>query len=104
MEQMEIKKNTTIAVSLKYLSNFLICKVELNLSGRIIVLQMLEMVMIMMMLNIFTFKGTKLYIPVVTLSAKGNQKLPKRLRKRFERSCYWNEYKRKSENKNTTNE
>ena len=57
-----------------------------------------------MMLNIFTFKGTKLYIPVVTLSAKGNQKLPKRLRKRFERSCYWNEYKRKSENKNTTNE
>ena len=49
-------------------------------------------------------KGTKLYLPVVTLSAKDNQKLSKLLSKIFERSVYWNEYKAKSENKNTTNE
>ena len=53
---------------------------------------------------IFTKKDRKLYVPVVTLSAKDNQTLSKFLRKRFERSGYWNEYKTKSENKNTTNE
>ena len=41
---------------------------------------------------------------MLTLSAKGNQKLPKLLSKGFERSVYWNEYKTKSQNKNTTNE
>ena len=49
-------------------------------------------------------KNTKLYVPVVTLSARGNQKLSKLLRKGSERSVYWNEYKTKFENKNTTNE
>ena len=49
-------------------------------------------------------KGTKLYVPVLTLSAKDNQKLSKLLRKGFERLVYWNDYKTKSENKNTTNE
>ena len=50
---------------------------------------------------IFTIKDTKLYVPVVTLSARQNKKLSKLLSKRFERSDYWNEYKTKSENKNT---
>ena len=54
--------------------------------------------------NIFTIKETKLYVPTVTLSARDNQKLSKLLSKAFERSVYWNEYKTKSENKNTTNE
>ena len=54
--------------------------------------------------NIFTIKDTKLYVPVVTLSARANQKLSKCLSKGFERSVYWNEYKRKTDNKNTTNE
>ena len=54
--------------------------------------------------NIFTIKDTKLYVPVVTLSAKDNQKLSKRLSKEFERSVYWSEYETKRENKNTTNE
>ena len=49
-------------------------------------------------------KDTKLYMPVVTLSARGNQKLSKLLSKGSERSVYWNEYKTKFENKNTTNE
>ena len=52
---------------------------------------------------IFSRKDTKLYVPVVTLLAKDNQKLSKLLGKGFERSVYWNEYKTKSDNKNTTN-
>ena len=48
---------------------------------------------------IFTINDTKLYVPVVTLSAKDNQKLSKRLSKGFERSGCWNEYKAKRENK-----
>ena len=53
---------------------------------------------------IFTVKDTKLYVPVVTLSARDNPKLSKLLSKGFERSVYWNEYKTKSENKNTKSE
>ena len=53
---------------------------------------------------IFTIKDTKLYVPVVTLSARDNQILTKLLNKRFERSLYWNQYQTKSENKNTKNE
>ena len=53
---------------------------------------------------IFTIKDTKLYVPVVTLTAKDNQKLSKWLSKGFERLVDWNEYKTKSENINKTNE
>ena len=53
--------------------------------------------------NNFTIKDTKLYIPILTLSTRDNQKLSKLLSKGFESSVYWNEYKTKSENKNTTN-
>ena len=53
---------------------------------------------------IFTIKDTKLYVPVVTLSARDNQKLSKLLSKGFERSAYWNEYKTKSDNKNMINQ
>ena len=52
----------------------------------------------------FTIKDTNLYVPVVILPAKGNQKLTKPFSKLSERSIYWNEYKTKSENENTTNE
>ena len=59
-----------------------------------------------MMLKILDIlsKTTKLYLPIVPLSARDNQKLSKLLSKGFEWSVYWNEYKTKSENKNTTNE
>ena len=50
----------------------------------------------------FTIKDTKLSIPVVTLSARDNEKLSKLFSKRFERSVYWNEYKTKSYYKNKT--
>ena len=42
---------------------------------------------------------TKLYVPVVTLSARNNKKLSKLLSRGFERSVYWNEYKAKSNKK-----
>ena len=53
---------------------------------------------------VFTFKHTKLYVFVVTLSTKDNQKLPKLLSKGFERTLCWNEYKTKSEIKNRSHE
>ena len=46
---------------------------------------------------IFTIKDKKLYVPIVTLSAKDNEKLSKSLSKGFEKSVYWNEYKTRSE-------
>ena len=39
---------------------------------------------------IFAIKDTKLYVPLVTLSARDNPKLSKRLSKGSERSVYWN--------------
>ena len=53
---------------------------------------------------IFAIKDTKLHVHVVALSARDNPKLTKFHRKGFERSIYWNKYKRKSENKNTIRE
>ena len=52
---------------------------------------------------IFTIEDTNLYVPVVTLSTRDNKKSSKLFNKGFERSAYCNEYKTKSENKNTTN-
>ena len=52
---------------------------------------------------ILTTTDTKLYVPVVLLPARDKQ-LSKLLSKGFKRSVYWNEYKRKSEIKNTTAE
>ena len=99
-----ILKNTTFAVSLKYLSNFwrslemplINFKVEIKLSAagndnsdsnansnansNSIIL---------------TIKDTKLYVPFVTLSEKGSQKLSKLLSKGFQRSGYSNEYETK---------
>ena len=53
---------------------------------------------------IFTMTDAKLYVPVVTFSPRHNKKLSKLLSKGSERSVYWDEYKTKSDNKNTTNE
>ena len=44
---------------------------------------------------IFTIKDTELYVPVVTLSAKDNQKLSKLFSKGLERSVFSNKYKTK---------
>ena len=53
---------------------------------------------------IFTTKGPKLYVPVVTVSTRNYKTLSKLLSKGFERSVFWNEYKAKRGGKNTTNE
>ena len=53
---------------------------------------------------ISTIKDTKLYVLVVTLSARDNQKPSKLLSIEFERSVYWNKYKTKSDDKNMANE
>ena len=110
-----ILEHATIAVSLKYLSNFwrslemplINCKVELKLkwtkycvlsaagNDNIIDNNFDSNIM-------FTIKDTKLYVPVVTLSTKDNQKITKLLIKGFEILVYWNEYKTKSENKMVT--
>ena len=47
----------------------------------------------------FQITSTKLYVPVVTLSAKDNVNLTKQLNEGFKRSVYWNEYKSKIETK-----
>ena len=57
----------------------------------------------MMIIIFFAIKYTKLYVPVVFLSARDNQKSSKLLSKGFERSVYSNEHKTKSDNKNVTN-
>ena len=119
-----ILEDTTIVVSLKYVTNFkrslemqlINCKVELKLKWtRNCVLATVSVDNINAndsventnandKNNIFTIKDTKLYVPVVTLSAKGNQKLSKLPSKGSERSVYWNDYTTKSKNKNTTKE
>ena len=53
---------------------------------------------------ILTIKDTKLYVSVVALSVKNNQKLSKLISTAFERLVYWNVYKTISQNKNTRNE
>ena len=109
-----VLKNTKIAGSLKYLSNFrrspemllINCKIELKLkwTNHCVLSANGNENDDANTNNIFTIKDAKLYVPVVTLSAKNNQKLSKLLSKGFERSVYWDEHKAKSENKYTTNE
>ena len=112
-----VLKNATIALPLKYLSNFwrslemplINCKGELRLRWT------KHCVLSAAGTDnangnnddndiIFIISDKKLYVPVVTLSARDNQRLSKLLGKAFERSVYWNESKTKSGNKNTTNE
>ena len=107
-------RNTKIALPLKYLSNFLI-SLEMSLTNCEVELKLIRPKYYVLATtgadnteaspdNIFTIKDTKLYVPAITLSAKGNPKLSKVLSNGFERSVYLNEYKAKSENKNKENE
>ena len=110
-----IFKNAIIALQLKYLSNFwrslemplITCKIEFKLKWeKYCFLSAAGVDNENDNFNniIFTVKDSKLCAPVVTLSAGDNGKLSKLFRKGFERSVYWEEYKTKSKNKNTTNE
>ena len=110
-----ILKNATIAVPLKYWSNFwrsleislINYKAELKLKWTkycVLSAAGTDNTSANPSNIICTIKDTKLYAPVVTESANDNQKLSKLLSKGFERSVYWNKYKTKSENKNMANE
>ena len=113
-----ILRNAKFAVPLKYLNNFcrslemplINCNVELKLKyTKYCVLSAAGNGNVINDNNnanniTFTIKDTKLNVPVVTLSARDNQKLSQLLSKQFEILVYWNEYKTKSENKNMTNE
>ena len=48
----------------------------------------------------FKIKNTKLYIPIVPLLSKDNEKLVKILEEEFKRPVYWNEYQTKIESRN----
>ena len=108
-----ILRNITITMLLKYLRNFLRFfeiplinfKVELKLKWTnyyILASNNADNAIVKSNDITFIIEDTKPYALVVTLSAKHNQKLSKLLNKGFERSVYWNEYKTKSESKNTT--
>ena len=96
-----ILKTRIIAILLKYLSDFqrslkkplINCKVELKLKWRnyfILSVPDNENDNPNAHSNNFTFifKDTNLYLTIITLSAKDNQKLSKLLSKGFERSVY----------------
>ena len=94
-----ILKNATIAVTLQYLSNFwrsmemplINCKIESKLKWTkfcVLTAAGADNTDTNFNNTNFTIKDTKLYVPVITLSAKVNQKLSKLPSKRFERSVY----------------
>ena len=73
-----------------------------NLNGQCIVfcrqMAMTILMIMMILITLFLLSKTKLFVPDVTFSTRGNQLLGKGC----ERSVYWNEYKTKGENKNMT--
>ena len=106
MEMMKFRQSATIAMPLKYLNSFWI-SLEMPLINFKIKLKF-------KWINycgfsaagednvndgddkiIFSIKYTKLYVPVVILSSRDNQKLSPPHSKVFETSVYWNEYIKK---------
>ena len=90
------RNGVNIAVPLKYLSNFwrslemslINCKVELSLTwNENCTLSSKDDN------SVFAITDTKLYVPIVTLSAEGNVKISKLFDKEFKRSIDWNKYK-----------
>ena len=93
--------NIKVVVPLKYLSNFfrslempfINCKIKLNLKWKkecVLSNQAGEAV--------FIINDTKLYVPVVTLSKEDHKDFIEQQNKVFQRSIYWNEYKKKRNN------
>ena len=96
-----IFRDTTVAVPLKYLSNFwkslemslINCKVKLKLKRTkycVLAAGGADNADANSNKIISITKDTKLNVPTVSLSAKDNQKLSNLLSKGFERSVYWN--------------
>ena len=89
-------KDVEIAVPLKYLSNswrtleMSLISCEINL-----ILTCSEDCFISSGATKFNVTDTKLYVPVVTLSAQDNEKLLQQLKSGFKRTINWNKYQPK---------
>ena len=71
------------------------CKIKLNLTWK------KECVLSNQAGNaVFFIYGTKMYVPVVTLSKEDNKDFIEQQNKGLQRSIYWNEYKTKEINEN----
>ena len=98
-------KDVKIAVPLKYLSNFW-KSLEMLLINYKIHLELnwtKDCVMSTIADTTFKITNTKLYVPIVTLSSKGNVKLVKVLKEGFKRPVYWNEHQTKIETRDLHN-
>ena len=98
-----IKRSVKVIVPLKYLSNFfrllemplINCKIKLDLTWKKeCVLSNQDGA------AVFIINGTKLYVPVVTLPKEDNKDFIEQQNKGFQRSIYWNEYKKNKINEN----
>ena len=88
--------NVKVVVPLKYLSNFF-RSLEMSLINCKIKLK--ECVLSTGAGEaVFITNDTKLYVPVVTLSKENNKDFIEQQNKGFQRSIYWNEYKKKEIN------
>ena len=91
-------KNVEIMVPLKYLSKFwgtpemslINCKIALQLTCS--KQSILAAGTVANQVPKFKITGTRLYVPVVTLSTQENMKLLKRLESGFKRTINWNKY------------
>ena len=97
------RRSVKVVVPLKYLSNLfrslemplINCKIKLNLTWK------KECVLSTGDGNaVLIINGTKMYVPVVTLSKEDNKDFIQQQNKGFQRSIYWNEYKTKEINEN----
>ena len=93
-------KNIKIVVPLKYISNFF-RPLELPLISIKLYMELnwtkYSVLSSINQNSIFQITKGELYIPVVTLNTESNSKLSRLLSEGFERTVFWNEYRRKIE-------
>ena len=91
--------NVKLVVALKYVSNFfrslemplVNCKIDLELTWhKDCMISSVDAAAGQVVS--FMITNTKLYVPIVTLSTKGNSNLTKQLNEGFKRTIYWNQY------------
>ena len=100
-----VSKKVKIVVTLKHLSNFwrsletplINCKTHLELNWN------KDCVMSTTANTTLEITNAKLYVPIVALSSKDNEKLVKLLEDGFNRHVYWNKYQTKIETRNLDN-
>ena len=93
------RRNVTVVVPLKYLSNFFRL-LEMPLINFKIKLTWKKQYVLSNQAGaaVFIINDTKMYVPVVTLSKEDNKDFIEQQNKGFQRSIYWNEYKTKKTN------